>query len=167
MVRGPGVTSHYPTLIHTDSGESLAFLGFSSSLVKWQDRRAILLWHTSRPFKSQQRGELYSENSQNSEISSMPGAGSSQLWLVLLLKQQDVCVCTHICLCVYECAQMHTNSGATPAQTTTSFKKKAFKRIIWLIPLRLSKNIPESKKRTKLFLKISTGSKYLSCPASH
>lgn len=65
---------------------------------------------------------------------------------------------THMCVCVCERAHRHTNSEATPAQTTKSFKKKAFKKIIWLIPLHLNKNIPDSKKMTQLFLKISTGS---------
>lgn len=42
----------------------------------------------------------------------------------------------------------HTNSGATPAQNTKSFKKKA---------LYCLNNIPDSKKISKLSWKISTG----------
>lgn len=62
--------------------------------------------------------------------------------------------CVHIAVCVCVCMYEHTctvtNSGATPAQATTPFKKKAFKRIIWLIPLHSDKNIPESEKMNKL-----------------
>jgi len=56
---------------------------------------------------------------------------------------------------------MHTltNAGAAPEQTTKSFKKKAFERIIWQIPLHPDKNIPHSKKTEDFFfsLKISIG----------
>ena len=65
--------SYYPLLTHPDSGESLASLCFSSSLIKWQDGRAILLWHTSWPFKS--------------ELGCMPAAGPPKAGLYLLLKQ--------------------------------------------------------------------------------
>ena len=45
----------------------------------------------------------------------------------------------------------HTNAGAAPEQTTKSFKKKAFERIIWQIPLHPDKNIPHSKKTEDFF----------------
>lgn len=45
MTDGPGAGArpYYPSLIHSDSGESLAFLCFGSSLVKWQDGRAVIM----------------------------------------------------------------------------------------------------------------------------
>ena len=69
--------------------------------------------------------------------------------------------CIHISvrlciMCMYEHMHPHTSSGALPAQTTKSLKKKAFKRIIWWVPLHPNKNIPHSKKMTRLpFPKIS------------
>lgn len=68
-------------------------------------------------------------------------------------------MCTHDCkhLSIRVCIRMHThthtrtNSGAVPAQTTKSLKKKAFKRIVWLILLYPNKNIPESKKMSRIF----------------
>lgn len=62
-------------------------------------------------------------------------------------------------MCVH--TYTHANSAAVPAQTIKSLKKKAFKRIIWLILLYPNKNIAESKKNKEFsFPKISKGEVY-------
>lgn len=60
------------------------------------------------------------------------------------------CISECVCLCICEHTHPHTNAGATPEQTTKSFKKKAFERIIWQIPLHPNKNIPHSRKMRRL-----------------
>lgn len=98
----------------------------------------------------------------NWEVCQQLGPPNSGLYSSLKAVDTYVHVCIHISMCIcimcmYEYTHPHTSSGALPAQTTESFKKKAFKRIIWWIPLYLDKNIPHSKKMTSLpFPKISS-----------